>query len=514
MGRINNSKKGTKIMKKPYLLLILSAATLVGCTNSGESSSEEAVSSSISSVISSSSESSSSEPTLEGIVLSQGTCTLNITKDVANPTVTLTVTCNPASFASETVTWTSSDTSVATVTNGVVTGIAKGSATITATVLDKSATCVVTVEKSIFDNVIDTTVVNAVTSASNSEKLNQALYRISGVVENLSSSNEFRIVDVGGTGKYVTARFVGSSSTKDTDFTVDDTTGVITYSRDAGDVFDSLGITEGKYVTIVGVYASDDYGFWYYNGYLESITDGTEQKYTASVTVDDESHGSATLSKMENITWGEEIEVTTTPASGYSVATVTCNDLTVSQDEDGKYVFNARAVNVVKVTFAEETSKTITINFSSTFDTDDSKRPYSNQFVTTDGTSGNKPTLSTSNGYLALSRSTKDDQGNSLDTIADFNGKIDKIDLTAYSNKSVKGGTHFKIYGTNDAYDVTGATARTWTQIGDEQTITASSATLNEFSITGSYKFIRVQNTETTVIGAQLRITSIVYYVK
>ncbi|MCI8933111.1 MAG: hypothetical protein HFE80_01155 [Clostridiaceae bacterium] len=55
--------------------------------------------------------------------------------------VTLTATATP----SGTVTWTSSNNSVATVSNGVVRGVSKGSATITATANGKSATCSVTV---------------------------------------------------------------------------------------------------------------------------------------------------------------------------------------------------------------------------------------------------------------------------------------------------------------------------------------------------------------------------------
>ncbi len=59
----------------------------------------------------------------------------------AGSSVTLTATATP----SGTVTWTSSNNSVATVSNGVVRGVSKGSATITATANGKSATCSVTV---------------------------------------------------------------------------------------------------------------------------------------------------------------------------------------------------------------------------------------------------------------------------------------------------------------------------------------------------------------------------------
>jgi uncharacterized protein YjdB len=62
---------------------------------------------------------------------------------------TLTATVSPANAADPTVTWTSSNTGVATVANGVVTGVAAGSATITATSKEdgsKTAVCVLSLK--------------------------------------------------------------------------------------------------------------------------------------------------------------------------------------------------------------------------------------------------------------------------------------------------------------------------------------------------------------------------------
>lgn len=72
----------------------------------------------------------------------------NVTLEEGQST-TLTVTISPNDADEKTVTWSSSDISVATVSGGIVTAIKEGETTITASVGDKSATCKVLVQKKV-----------------------------------------------------------------------------------------------------------------------------------------------------------------------------------------------------------------------------------------------------------------------------------------------------------------------------------------------------------------------------
>ena len=78
---------------------------------------------------------------VESVTLDKTTASLK-----TGQTITLKATVNPSDAPNKTVTWSSSNPSVATVENGVVKALKMGSATITAKAGDKTATCSISVE--------------------------------------------------------------------------------------------------------------------------------------------------------------------------------------------------------------------------------------------------------------------------------------------------------------------------------------------------------------------------------
>ena len=79
-----------------------------------------------------------------GISLNQSSVSLEV-----GGTVSLTATVSPSNATDKSVTWSSSNTGVATVAGGVVTAVAEGTASVTATAGGKSAKCEVKVERKV-----------------------------------------------------------------------------------------------------------------------------------------------------------------------------------------------------------------------------------------------------------------------------------------------------------------------------------------------------------------------------
>ena len=79
------------------------------------------------------------------IAVSGITVTPTDAKVAVGKTVTLTAAVTPTNATDKTVTWASSDETIATVANGIVTGVAEGTATITAKAGNKTAACTIVV---------------------------------------------------------------------------------------------------------------------------------------------------------------------------------------------------------------------------------------------------------------------------------------------------------------------------------------------------------------------------------
>ena len=138
-----------------------------------------------------------------GVTLSQNSANLT----VGGSTVTLTETVAPVDATDKTVTWSSSDTSVATVSDGVITAVDYGTATITVTTNDGgfTATCSISV---------------ALPSPIANKTVAEALTVINGLTDNETTSDYYKV-----TGYIVEITYAYSAASGDMSFKLADTRG-------------------------------------------------------------------------------------------------------------------------------------------------------------------------------------------------------------------------------------------------------------------------------------------------
>ncbi|MBQ8208651.1 MAG: peptidoglycan DD-metalloendopeptidase family protein [Clostridia bacterium] len=117
-----------------------------------------------------------------GVTLNKTEATLTV-----GDTLTLTATVAPSNATNKNVSWTSSNTSVATVSNGVVTAKASGTATITVKTTDgnKTASCKITVNKTVDENSPAITVASVSGRAGNTVDVTISIKNNPGIISML-----------------------------------------------------------------------------------------------------------------------------------------------------------------------------------------------------------------------------------------------------------------------------------------------------------------------------------------
>ena len=271
-----------------------------------------------------------------GVELSQTEVSLGV-----NETVTLTPTVAPENAADKSVTWSSDNTDVATVSEGVVTAVAEGTANITVTTTDgsKTATCAVTVTPpSTYTVTIPATldVNNAGWNATNGISATGTLNSGKKLTVTASSDGEFALVNQSDSTQKVSYKLAATSTdteattsweftelsdtatTKPMGIIVDDYSSkpagtyqdTVTFTAAVGDARMSVtGIELNKTTTTIGV------------GSTETLSVENVTPYNAtdkSVTWSSDNTAVATV----NATTGEVTAV----AAGTATITATAND--------------------------------------------------------------------------------------------------------------------------------------------------------------------------------------------
>ena len=219
-------------------------------------------------------------------------------------TVSLTATVKPDDATDKTVTWSTSDASVATVSDGVVTAIKLGSATIRAKAGDKEATCAITVEATPVTSVtLDQT--SASLKVGETVSLTATVKPDDATDKSVTwSSSNTSVATVSSTG-VVTAKSAGSA--------------IITVTTKDGSKTATCSVTvKAKTVSVTGV--SLDYTSL-------TMTEGETQTLTATISPSNATDKSVTWSSSNtSVATVSSAGVVTAKAAGTVTITVKTND--------------------------------------------------------------------------------------------------------------------------------------------------------------------------------------------
>ncbi len=275
--------------------------------------------------------------------------------------------------ASKDVTWTSSNTTIATVSvDGAVTGLLPGEVTITATsVADttKSASFTLNIKAKNLPTPKAATIAQLkAKKADDTTNIYEVTGIVTGIVNSVYGNYYLSTTDGADTILVYGSTLQSSSIAWNAAYTEVAFTNPQDFKSEGGL---KSKIEEGSQVTLICVYK-------YFNntpeimGYVKSTAEGEyaiRSKadvggiYSASVTTTqvnlagegepENLAGGATISKESGIVYGEEITVTTTEVAGYEPV-VSLNGLEISPTDDNVFKFNAGITNVVTVTYQAE----------------------------------------------------------------------------------------------------------------------------------------------------------------
>jgi uncharacterized protein YjdB len=274
------------------------------------------------------------------------------TSIAVNSSETLTPTVRPTNATNQNVTWESSESSIATVTNGIVIGKSTGLTVITVKTVDqsKTANCVVTV----------TAAVNPTYGISlSSGGDNLTSHTFPGTSQGYSAQTPLTVT-VQNTGNQATGTLtIARSGTNSDSFTLSTSSlssitlsGNVTFT-----VMPNTGLTSGTYSATISVTGSNGISALFYVSFTVTtsnvpVTGVTLNKTTTSLTVGGKETLTPTIAPAnatnKNVTWSSSNTAVAT-VSGGTVTAVTLGSVTITvRTDDG----NRTATCAVTVTAA------------------------------------------------------------------------------------------------------------------------------------------------------------------